>query len=596
VIPRKNSRSTTRWGRRRVASGGRLSHDSCAAISLLALGLLLWPVPARGAEATSPQGTILLKDVTKETGITFVHADGSSGQYYIIESVASGLALFDYNNDGKIDIYFLSGGALKGTHYPTPPRCRLYRNDGNWKFTDVTEQSGLGNTGRHALGVAVGDYDADGFQDVYVTNFGPNVLYHNNGDGTFTDVTQKAGVAGHGGVGAGANFLDVDGDGKLDLFVGSYVDFTYENHVPRTVKGYPIYVGPRAYQPTPNRLYRNKGDGTFADVSEESGIGASKGTGMGTVCVDYDNDGHTDIFVANDQMPNFLFHNDGKGRFQEVAVPAGLAYNMNGETMGSMGVGCGDYNNDGLLDLYVTAYQQQFPSLYKNLGDGLFEDVGISSGASAGMGHTVQWGNDFVDFDNDGNRDLFVALGHLEDNIELWDKRASYMATNVLMKNLGNGKFVDVSDSSGDGMKVRLSSRGVAFDDLDNDGDVDVVVLNSRREPTILRNDSPNQGHWLQVQLRGTQTNRDGIGAHVKVFARDPAAGSGQALMLLDEVHSGRGYQSHYGTRLYFGLGNREKIDRVEVSWIGGGTDVFRDIAVDQLVTLMEGGAKKTGR
>ena len=565
------------------------------AISLLTVGLW-WHAPVRGAGLASPQGTILLKDVTKETGITFVHVDGSSGRYYIAENIASGLASFDYNNDGRIDLYFLTGGPLQGTHYTTPPQCRLYRNDGNWKFTDVTQRSGLGNAGRHALGVAVGDYDNDGFQDVVVTHFGPTVLYHNNGDGTFTDVTQKAGVAGRGGLGAGANFLDIDGDGRLDLFVASYVDFTYENHVSRTVKGYPIYVGPRAYQPTPNTLYHNNGDGTFTDVSGESGIGASKGTGMGTVCADFDNDGDTDIFVANDQMPNFLFQNDGKGRFKEVGVPSGFAYNMNGETMGSMGVGCGDYNNDGLLDLYVTAYQQQFPSLYRNLGDGLFEDVGFSSGASAGMGHTVQWGNDFADFDNDGNRDLYVALGHLMDNVELWDKRASYLATNVLMKNLGNGKFVDVSESGGDGMKVKLSSRGVAFDDLDNDGGVDVVVLNSRREPTILRNESPNRGHWLQVQLRGTKTNRDGVGAHVKVFAREPSADPGQALMLLDEVHSGRGYQSHYGTRLTFGLGDRTKIDRVEVSWIGGGTDVFQDIAADRLVMLTEGGAKQTGR
>jgi hypothetical protein len=565
-------------------------------ISLLTLSLLFWPAPARGAASTSPQGTLLLKDVTKETGIPFVHTDGSSGQYYIVETVASGLALFDYNKDGKIDIYFLSGGALKGTHYKTPPRCRLYRNDGYWTFTDVTEQSGLSNTGCHALAVAVGDYDNDGCQDVYVTNFGPNVMYHNKGDGTFTDVTKKTGVAGHGGVGAGANFLDADNDGDLDLFVSSYVDFTYENHVSRTVKGYPVYVGPRAYQPTPNILYRNNGDGTYTDVSEASGIGASKGTGMGTVCVDYDNDGDTDIFVANDQMPNFLFQNDGKGRFKEIAEPSGFAYNMNGETMGSMGVGCGDYNGDGLLDLYVTAYQQQFPSLYRNLGDGLFEDVGFSSGAAAGMGHTVQWGNDFVDFDNDGHRDLYVALGHLEDNIELWDKRASYEAANVLMKNLGNGRFVDVSGSSGDGMKVKLSSRGAAFDDLDNDGDVDVVVLNSRREATILRNDSPNPGHWLQVQLQGTKTNRDGIGARVKLFAGEGSSGVGKALVLIDEVHSGRGYQSHYGTRLHFGLGNHSKIDRIEVSWIGGGTDVFKDIAAEQLMTLMEGGANKASR
>jgi hypothetical protein len=542
---------------------------------------------ACGAAPEKPKSTILLKDVTKDSRIDFVHADGSSGQYYIVETVASGLALFDYDNDGDIDIYFLSGGALKGTKYKTPPRCRLYRNDGNWKFTDVTKPSGLGNTG-HALGVTVGDYDNDGFQDVYVTNWGPNVLYHNNGNGTFTDVTKQAGVADGSQVGAGPNFLDIDGDGDLDLFVAHYVDFTYAKHVPTIVSGYTIYVGPRAYPPTAATLFRNNGDGTFTDISVASGIASKKGTGMGTVCLDYDNDGDTDIYVANDMMPNFLWQNDGHGKFEEVGTLAGAAYNVHGDEMGSMGAGCGDYNNDGLLDLYVTTYQQQFPSLYKNLGDGLFEDVGFRSGASAGMGHTVQWGNGFADFDNDGDRDLFVALGHLEDNIEHWDKRASYLATNILMMNLGNGKFADVSDSAGDGLKVKLSSRAIGLDDLDNDGDVDVVVLNSRREPTLMRNDSPGRGHWLQVQLRGTKTNRDGVGAHVRVCAGD--------LQLLDEVRSGCGYQSHYGTRLYFGLGRRTTIDRIEVAWIGGGTDVFKDLAVDQLVTLTEGGTQKTRR
>jgi hypothetical protein len=589
MSPRENQT----WDVRERTWGGILFRPRMAAY-VFALAILVLDAPARCETASGkPASTILLHDVTKETGIPFVHTDGSSGGYYIVETVASGLALFDYDNDGDVDVYFLNGGALKDTQYKAPPRNALYRNDGNWKFTDVTEQSGLGDTG-HALAVAVGDYDNDGRQDVYVTNFGPNVLFHNNGNGTFTDVTKQAGVADGSKVGAGANFLDIDQDGDLDLFVAHYVDFTYEKNVPAVVSGYAIYVGPRAYPPTAATLFRNNGDGTFTDISAESGIASKKGTGMGTVCADFDNDGDTDIYVANDLMPNFLWQNDGTGKFQEVGTLAGLAYNMHGDEMGSMGASVADYNNDGLLDFYVTAYQQQFPSLYKNLGDGLFEDVGFSSGASAGMGHTVQWGNDFADFDNDGDRDLFVALGHLEDSIEHWDKRASYLATNVLMMNLGNGKFVDVSDASGDGMKVKLSSRGIGLDDLDNDGDVDVVVLNSRREPTILRNDSPDQGHWLQVKLRGTKTNRDGVGAHVKVFAADPAVDAGKPLTLIDEVHSGRGYQSHYGTRLYFGLGKRTKIDRVEVSWIGGGTDVFRDIAPDQLVTLTEGGDKKT--
>ncbi|UCD51746.1 MAG: CRTAC1 family protein [Phycisphaerales bacterium] len=551
---------------------------------LVRRGAVLLLLLACGICLARSETTIELTDVTRKTGITFRHNDGSSGRYYIIENVSAGLALFDYDNDGDIDIYFLSGGALPGTDFEAPPRNALYRNEGHWKFTDVTDQSGLGDPG-HALGVAVGDYDNDGHQDVYVTNFGPNVLFRSNGDGTFTDVTTRAGVADGHKVGAGANFLDIDADGDLDLFSSSYVDFTYDNHVFETVKGHPIYVGPRAYEPTPDTLYRNNGDGTFTDISAAAGIAAHPGTGMGTVCADYDNDGDTDIFVANDLRPNFLWQNDGTGRFEEMGLLAGLACNMNGDDMGSMGIGCGDYNNDGLLDFYVTAYQQQFPSLYRNFGDGMFEDVTLITGAGAGTNHTVTWGNDFADFDNDGDRDLFLALGHLADNIEHWDKRSSYLATNKLFMNTGAGKFTDISDTAGDGMKVKLSSRAAGFDDLDDDGDVDVVVLNSRREPTVLENTGQSQGHWLQVKLRGTKSNRDGVGARVKVIAGD--------LTLIDEMHSGRGYQSHYGMRLYFGLGARCGVDHIEVRWIGGLVDTFSNIKADQCITLVEGTSKK---
>jgi len=547
----------------------------CLGTLLLGLGLNVQALSAQ------PASTILLTDVTQQSGITFKHTDGSSGNYYIVETVCAGLALFDYDNDGDEDVYFLNGGALKGTDFQTPPCNALYRNDGDWRFTDVTQASGLGDTA-HSLGVAAADYDSDGDLDVYVTNFGPNRLFCNNGDGTFTDVTQAAGVADGNKLGAGACFLDMDQDGDLDLFSSSYVDFSYERHRPETRGGYRKYDGPNIWDPTPDTLYRNNGNGSFTDVSEASGIARSRGTGMGTVCLDYDNDGDTDVYVANDMRQNFFFTNNGQGRFEESGLGTGAGFDMNGDAMGSMGVGCGDYDNDGRLDLYVTAYQQQFPSLYKNVGDGFFEDVTFQSGAGAGTVHTVTWGADFVDFDNDGDRDLFVALGHMMDNVELWDKRASYLACNILFMNTGQGKFVNVSSSSGNGMEVKLSSRGVAFDDLDKDGDIDVVVLNSRAKPTLLRNDSPAQGHWLQVKLQGSRMNRDGVGARVKVVAGD--------LSLIDEVHSGRGYQSHYGMRLHFGLGKQRTIDRVEVRWMSGETDIYRNIAVDQGVILCQGG------
>ncbi|MHC4462318.1 MAG: CRTAC1 family protein [Planctomycetota bacterium] len=527
--------------------------------------------------------SIILRDVTKETGITFKHTDGSSGKRYIVESVSAGLAIFDYDKDGDEDIYFLNGAALKGTKYDAPPKNVLYHNEGGWKFTDVTEKAGVGDTG-FGLGVVAGDYDNDGDLDLYVNNYGPNVLYRNNGDGTFTDVTKQAGVANGHKVGAAAFFLDMDKDGDLDLFVANYLNFTYQNHLMRTSKGIPKYAGPMDFPPMPNDLFRNNGDGTFTNVSKESGVAEHKGWGMGGVCADYDNDGDTDVYIANDVAANFLFENDGTGKFEEVGLITGLAYDLQGHEHGSMGIDCGDYDNDGRIDFYETSYSKELTTLYKNLNDNMFEDVTMLTGAGAGTLPHVTWGNSFVDFDNDGHRDIFIACGHLQDNVELYNDTEETFARNVILKNTGDGKFVDVSDDSGDGMKVKLRSRGAGFDDLDNDGDVDVVILNSRWEPTTLRNDSPSKGHWLQVRLRGVKTNRDGIGARVKVVAGD--------LTLLDEVHSGRGYQSHYGMRLHFGLGNREKVDRIEVRWVGGGVDVFKDIAVNQLLTLTEGSSK----
>ncbi|MGD8500122.1 MAG: CRTAC1 family protein [Phycisphaerales bacterium] len=525
-------------------------------------------------------GAIVLRDVTKETGITFIHTDGSSGRRYIVESVSSGLGLFDYDGDGDVDIYFLNGAPLKGTKFDTVPKNELYRNEGDWRFTNVTDQAGVGDTG-FGLGVAAGDYDNDGDLDIYVNNYGPNVLYRNNGDGTFADVTAQARVADGNKVGAAVHFLDMDKDGDLDLFVANYLDFTYENHLMRTSKGVPKYAGPMDFPPMPNDLFRNNGDGTFTDVSIESGVAEHKGWGMGGVAADYDNDGDTDVHIVNDVYANFLFRNDGTGKFEEVGLLIGLAYDMHGDDQGSMGVDCGDYDNDGWLDFYQTSYAKELATLYRNLGDGMFEDVTMVTGAGVRTFAHVTWGNGLVDFDNDGDLDVFVACGHLQDNVEDYDNTAISSVRNTLLMNTGGGKFIDVSDQSGDGMKVKLRSRAAGFDDLDNDGDVDVVILNSRREPTILRNDSPSKGHWLHVRLRGVKTNRDGIGAHVKVTASD--------LTLLDEVHSGRGYQSHYGTRLHFGLGSRDKVDRIEVSWIGGGVDVFEDILADQVVTLIEG-------
>lgn len=535
-----------------------------------------------GASIAAPAADgILFSDVTQQTGITFKHTDGSSGKLYVMETVSAGLALFDYDNDGDVDIYFLNGSALKGTAMTSEPTNALYRNDGGWSFTDVTSQAGVGDTG-YGLGVAVADYDNDGDQDIYVNNYGLNVLYRNNGDGTFSDVTEHAGVGNGSRMAGGACFLDMDNDGDLDLYVANYIVFTYDTHVTMTMNGFQTYVGPKSYPATADNIYRNNGDGTFTDVSKESGIAEHLGAGMGTICSDFDNDGDTDIFVANDiSAGNFLFENDGTGIFEEIALLGGVAYDFYGDEQGSMGVDAGDFDNDGLFDLYVTSYQGQSATLYRNLGDNLFEDVSRMTGAGTGTVAEVTWGTGFGDFDNDGDRDIFVSCGHLLDNIELFDDRSPYFQTNVLLQNDGAGKFGNISEKSGDGMKVKLSSRGAGFDDLDNDGDLDVVILNSRREPTILRNDSKHKGHWLQMRLRGVKSNKGGVGARVKVVAGD--------LILIDEVRSGRGYQSHYGDRLHFGLGKRERVDRIEVHWIGGGTDVLTNVPIDKLLTITEG-------
>lgn len=541
--------------------------------------LLVWGYATAEAVAQVP---ICLRDVTPQTGITFRHTDGSSGRRYIVETVSAGLASFDYDGDGRIDIYFPNGTPLLGTRADQPSPAALVRNSGDWSFVDVTRRAGLGQL-CYGLGVTVGDYDNDGFPDLYLSNFGPNLLYRNNGDGTFTDVTEQAGVScRQHKVGAGVCFLDMDGDGDLDLYCANYVKFTYANQVTTVVDGFPQYTGPKDYEPDPDVLYRNNGDGTFTDVSAESGIAAHVGTGMGVVGVDYDNDGHADLMVLNDVRGNFLFHNDGTGKFEEIGLTAGVMFNGDGRELGSMGVDCADFDNDGWLDLYQTSYSAELPVLYRNTGQGFYEDVTRPSGAGRGTFPYVKWGVGFIDFDNDGHRDLFVAQGHLQDNVELYDDTTAYRVRNVLLRNTGAGKFVNLSDQAGDGLRPVHSARGAVFDDLDNDGRVDVAILNSREPPTVLRNESPGENHWLQLQLRGRKANRDGVGSHVQVVAGDLTQG--------DEVHSGRGYQSHFGSRLQFGFGARQHVDRIEIRWIGGGVDVIQHVAVDQRLTIIEGG------
>lgn len=535
--------------------------------------------PFRPDAVEGPPRGIVLTDVTEPSRIHFVHCDGGSGQKYLVEAVSAGLALFDYDGDGLIDIYFLNGAPLPPLTPDPAITNALFRNEGHGRFRDVTQEAGVGDDG-FGLGVAVGDYDNDGYPDLYLNNFGPNVLYHNNGDGTFTVVTERAGVGCGERVGAGVCFLDADADGNLDLYVSNYVDFRFENHVRRTIDGYPCYPGPLDFEPAADFLYLNKGDGTFVDVSEASGVADVAGTGMGAVCADFDKDGDTDIVVVNDEHGNFLLENDGTGHFEETGLFRGLAFNYQGRPLGNMGVDCGDYDNDGWLDFFSTSYSQEPPALYRNLGNGLFDDVTLAAGAAAGSIPHVNWGTGFADFDNDGDRDLFIACGHLDQDVHRWNANTSFRVRNRLLENDGKGAFRDVTDQSGDGLNPIESSRGIGLDDLDNDGDIDVVVLNSRSRPNVLRNDTRTSNRWIEIRLIGTSSNRDGVGALVQLTAGGRTQWA--------EVHSGRGYQSHHGTRLHFGLGDAEQVERIEVHWIGGSVSRIGRVESGQCFPVVE--------
>lgn len=543
----------------------------------------------KNTDPSPEESPIRFQEFADQAGITFDHRDGSSGRHFTPETMSAGVATFDYDGDGLVDIYFPNGAALLGTTYDKPPRHALYRNLGDWRFQDVSEQAGI-VCSAFGLGIAVGDYDNDGDPDIYLNNFGPNVLYRNNGDGTFKDVTGLAGVPGttKGGdlekkVGAGACFFDTSGRGRLDLFAGNYIELELATYVTPMKGKYPFYPTPLTYDPVPSTLYRNSGDGTFTDASSASGLAACAGRCMGVTACDFDDDRDTDLFICNDVMENFLLRNDGRGNFKQMGFVAGIAMSPNAEMVANMAVDAGDYNNDGWLDFFTTNYDRQYPLLLRNLTDGMFSNETLPANAGRSCYPLVKWGCGFVDFDNDGYKDVFVANGHTDDNVEFVEPGVKYRCHNVLMWNTGRERFVDVSSQCGLRALPPHAARGTAFDDLDNDGDLDAVVLNSRERPTLLRNLLHEQGHrdhWLEIELRGVKSNRDGIGAHVRLTAGD--------LKLIDEAHGGRGYQSHWGSRLHFGLGQHDRADRLEVRWLGGETQVLKDVAADQRITIIE--------
>jgi enediyne biosynthesis protein E4 len=519
---------------------------------------------------------IRLTDQTSKTGIKFIHRDGSSGKHYLVETMSAGLASFDYDSDGDIDILFVNGAALLGTTYGTPPSDQLYRNEGAFTFTDVTAASGLGDLS-FGMGVTVGDYDNDGFPDVYLSNFGPNKLFHNNGDGTFQKI--ESAVLGRGDLlGGGCCMLDYDADGLLDIYATNYTNDLYGVKVP-LFRERLVYGGPLLYPKASDNLLRNLGDGTFLDVSKATGIASEAEWGMGTICLDFDQDGDTDIFVANDSTRNILWENDGQGKFSDVAALNGVAFDHRGDPQGNMGVDAADFDGDHFLDLHVTTYTKQFTLLFRHDHQGFFDST-RQAGTGINTLYQVNWGTCFADFDNDGDKDIFNANGHTHDNLDDLDDTVTYKTLNQVLENRWPKKFVDISTICGDGLQILESSRGLVADDLDSDGRIDVVILNHRTKPSILKNESVNPGNWICLDLVSTEGNRNAVGSRVVVYAK----GKSQVL----EVHSGRSYQSHFGSRLHFGVASAGKIDKVEVHWHAGKVESFTNLDVNASYLLKQ--------
>ncbi|GIX05853.1 MAG: RNA-binding protein [Candidatus Poribacteria bacterium] len=523
----------------------------------------------------------LFTDATDEAGIRFQHVDGRSGQKYFVETLGSGVALFDYDNDGDLDIYFVNGAPLPGYVPQGVPKNRLYRNEGNWKFTDVTDLAGVGDEG-YGHGACVGDYDNDGDLDLYVTNFGPNVLYQNNGDGTFTDVSQRAGVA-DARWSSSAAFADYDQDGDLDLYVANYLILSLEENpwCGLKEKGVRAYCAPDQFPGQADALYRNNGDGTFTEVTAASGVLRPHGKGLGVSWGDYDNDGYPDLYVANDSTENFLFHNLRDGTFEEVGFFSGVAVGETGVMENGMGTDWGDYDNDGWLDLVVTNYADQMNTLYHNDGDGFFSDVSVLSGTGPKSLPYLAWGVEFFDYDNDGWLDLIVANGHLHDNLAALGQKGTYAQRNLLYHNRGDGTFEEVGLQSGPGMSLEEVSRGLAVGDLDDDGDLDVVISNSNGPARLLRNEGGNAQHWLLLRLIRRSGSSDAIGARVVL----EAGGRVQ----IREVRSGSSYLSQSDLRVHFGLGEAERVDRLQVRWNARHLQQYENLPADRLLILEEG-------
>ncbi len=527
-------------------------------------------------------------DVAEHAGLTSKTViQGHETKDFLLSTTGGGVALFDYDNDGWLDIFLVNGWGLRGFPKGQEPTHRLYRNNHQGTFTDVTEKAGLVRHG-WGQGACVGDYDNDGFLDLFVTAYGQNALYHNNGDGTFTDVTRQAGLLQpEEQWNSGAAFLDYNRDGNLDLFVSHYVGYKYgltlyDSNPSLVGEQSPVLYGVAGLEKTRNTLYGNNGDGTFTDVSKEAGLlKAEPAYGFTPLVADFDNDGWPDIYVADDSTPSLLFRNNHDGTFSETGLLAGVAFDANGRPQAGMGADAGDYDGDGLLDIIKTNFSDETPTLYHNEGRGFFSDVTFQAGL-ASLASSVKWGTAFLDLDNDGLPDIFIVSGPIyPPGVNSRHSMAGPEGKNILLRNRGNGRFEDISDRAGPGLQLARCGRGAAFGDLFHTGQIDVVINNINERPTILHNQTPSPNPWLLVKLIGTRSNRAAIGCRVTVEANQRRQ--------VQEVRSGGSFCSQNDLRLHFGLGSARQADRVEVQWLSGGKETFGPVAPNRMVTVQEG-------
>jgi enediyne biosynthesis protein E4 len=548
-------------------------------------------------DAPNPLGVEFV-DVGRRAGLNVQTIFGGvKKNKYLLETTGCGVAFYDYDNDGWLDIFLVNGWRLEGFPKGQEPVCHLFKNNRDGTFTDVTLKAGLARSG-WGQGVCIGDYDNDGYEDLFITYYGKNALYHNNDDGTFTDVTDKAGVGGKGTRwNTGCAFVDYDRDGRLDLFVANYIDLDLKTApVPESgpclYKGVMVACGPPGLQGGKNILYHNNGDGTFTDVSEPSGITKANGTyGLGVLVADFNNDGWPDIYVANDSTASTLYQNLKNGKFEDIAIASGAALSPDGKPQAGMGVSAGDYDHDGNLDIVKSNFAGDTHSLYHNQGDGNFEDTTFASGLGVNTKY-LGWGCGFFDMDNDGWLDILICNGHVYPEVEQLKTEAAYAQRKLLYRNLRNGRFEDVSFKAGPGISTASPARGCAFGDFDNDGDLDIVVNTVNDYPQLIRCDATTKNNWIKVRTIGTKSNRSGIGARVRCVSRSSehtTRESAKPLEQIDEVRSGGSYLSQNDLRVHFGLGKTDKVDLIEVRWPSGQTDTIKNVSANRVIYVKEG-------